>query len=306
MHLPMTTDPDPRRGLVRISLVRWLSVLALLCNPTVQAQIVYWGNDCCGLNEVPPEAVDVVALAGGDSFLLGLRAGGRVLAWGTNTLGQLDVPAGLYDVVAIGSGDAPSLALNANGTVVAWGDDSAGQAAVPANLRDVVSLASSGQHVLALTRGGQVVAWGENYWGQSEVPLELDGVRAVVADLYTSLALKADGKVVGWGLGLFGQSQVLPLLENVSAIQAFAGCAVAFLGDAPPSTHLPLSNPGWNIGEFRFEFIAPRDSVYALEFTDSLAPLHWATPPLVRGDGTVHSWTDLPRSNQRFYRVRYW
>ena len=81
---------------------------------------------------------------------------------------------------------------------------------------------------------------------------------------------------------------------------------MALLGDGPPSTLLPLSNPEWQAGEFRFEFVPRRDSVYAVEFTDSLDPLQWTTSALVRGDGAVRTWTDLIRANQRFYRVRHW
>jgi hypothetical protein len=199
-----------------------------------------------------------------------------------------------------------SLALRDDGSVVAWGDNSVGQAAVPADLHDVVSLASSGRHVLALTRGGQVVAWGDNASGQTEVPPDLADVREIAAEVYSSFALTGDGKIVSWGQALYGQSQVPALLENVSAIQAFAGCAVALLGDGPPSSLLPLSNPRWQAGEFRFEFVPRRDSVYAVEFTDSLDPLPWGASALVRGDGSVRTWTELPRSNQRFYRVRHW
>jgi hypothetical protein len=199
-----------------------------------------------------------------------------------------------------------SLALCDDGNVLAWGDNSVGQAAVPADLRDVVSLASSGRHVLALTRNGQVVAWGDNESGQTEVPPDLAEVRAIAAEVHSSFALTSEGKVVSWGPALYGQSQVPLLLEHVSAIQAFAGCAVALLGDGPPSPLLPLSNPEWQAGEFRFEFVPRRDSVYGVEFTDSLDSIPWAASALVRGDGSVRTWTELPRSNQRFYRVRHW
>ncbi len=134
------------------------------------------------------EVGDVVAIAGGGSHTIELKADGTVWAWGSNELGQLgdgttiDSPApiqvsGLTDITAIAGGDSHSIALKIDGTVWAWGYNGAGQlgngttidSATPvqvSGLTDVTAIAAGGSHTLALKADGTVWAWGYNSSGQ--------------------------------------------------------------------------------------------------------------------------------------------
>src|SRR5687768_16422101 len=59
---------------------------------------------------------------------------GTVAGWGSNSAGQATVPSGLQHVVAIAGGLSHSLALRADGTVAGWGSNTVGQATVPRGL----------------------------------------------------------------------------------------------------------------------------------------------------------------------------
>ena len=126
----------------------------------VRLMVVAWGDNDYGQTNVPVDATNVMAIAGGGYHSLALQTNGTVVAWGCDDSGQTDVPADLTNVVAIAAGYLHSLALQANGTVVAWGDNTDGQTNVPADLTNVVAIAGGGYHSLALQTNGTVVAWG--------------------------------------------------------------------------------------------------------------------------------------------------
>ena len=212
----------------------------------VQLMVVAWGNNTDGQTNVPVNATNVMAIAGGIFHSLALQTNGTVVAWGAGQIndpsdgnydyGQAIVPAGLSNVVAIAGGFFHSLALTADGTVVAWGAGQTnnpsdgvdyGQSIVPAGLSNVVAIAGGGYHSLALTADGTVVAWGagqtnnpsdEADYGQSIVPAGLSNVVAIAGGGYHSLALTADGTVVAWGDNFSGQTNVPPDLTNVVAL----------------------------------------------------------------------------------------
>jgi hypothetical protein len=79
-----------------------------------------------------------------------------VAAWGANYSGQTTVPAGLTNVVAIAGGASHSLALRADGTVAAWGYNDYGQTNVPVGLTNVIAVAAGVGHSLALRADGML------------------------------------------------------------------------------------------------------------------------------------------------------
>jgi hypothetical protein len=157
--------------------------------------VAAWGDNSSGQTIVPNDLTNVVAIAAGYAHALALRADGTVIGWGDHTSHQTEVPPDLANVVAIAAGEAHSLALRSDGTVVAWGS----QTDVPADLNNVVAIAAGGSHSLALRANGTVVTWGDNSSGQTNVPAALSNVVAIAAGASHSLALKADGQVVAWG-----------------------------------------------------------------------------------------------------------
>ena len=84
----------------------------------------------------------MVALAGGYSHSVALRADGTLVAWGDNTLDQLNVPAAATNIVAIAAGLDYTLALKADSSLVGWGYLTSADILVPASATNVVALAA--------------------------------------------------------------------------------------------------------------------------------------------------------------------
>lgn len=73
--------------------------------------VIAWGDDTCGLTNVPPGLINVIAVVGGMQHSLGLKADGTVSGWGDNSNGQTNVPVSLTNVTAISAGGSHNLAI---------------------------------------------------------------------------------------------------------------------------------------------------------------------------------------------------
>jgi hypothetical protein len=193
--------------------------------------VTSWGWNDYGQRNVPTDVNDFVAVAGGITHGLGLRANGTVIAWGSGTtnnptngidLGQAIVPPGLSNVVAVSAGYLHSLALKSDGTVVAWGSNLGGEATVPPGLSGVKAISGGLYQSLALLSNGTVVAWGTNDHGQVTVPGGLNDIKAISAGYVHNLALRSNGTVVVWGGNDFNATNMPAGLTNVVAIAAGA------------------------------------------------------------------------------------
>jgi len=209
--------------------------LALLTNGTVWA----WGlngfgqlgNGTPSFLEATPVQVagltDVVRVAAGSGFSVGLKSDGTVWTWGQNHFGQLGdgtntarslaAPIALSGVVAIASGQHFALAVLSpalNGQVWTWGTNENGELGngsdvasnVPvraAGITNVVAVDAGHNHALALDSSGKVWSWGRNFDGQlglgtnnwkesqpQEIPT-LFNVTAISAGGTHSMALRA-------------------------------------------------------------------------------------------------------------------
>ncbi len=108
---------------------------------------------------------NVVSIAAGNHFSLGLKRDGTVIAWG-----DTKVPDGLNKVVAISAQVRTSLALKSDGTVFTWWNfklDAArehGQPHVVEGLSNAVAIVAGGNEYamrdLALKSDGTVFTWG--------------------------------------------------------------------------------------------------------------------------------------------------
>jgi alpha-tubulin suppressor-like RCC1 family protein len=192
--------------------------------------VLAWGNNDSGQTNFVIELTNAVAVAGGDSHSLALRADGTVTAWGDNTFGQTDVPATLSNVVAIAAGRAHSLALKSDGTLMAWGANNGQQLIVPPGLSNVVGIAAKSDHNIAVTRSGEVFTWGDNFL-QLPVPADLNNVIAVATAIDHSVALKIDGTVLAWGYGDLGATNPPVDLSNVVAIASGGRHSLALRAD---------------------------------------------------------------------------
>ncbi|HEY3281861.1 MAG TPA: Ig-like domain-containing protein [Armatimonadota bacterium] len=178
---------------------------------------------------------DLVSLACGTGFTVGLTSAGTVKLWGTPR--AITVPTlvpGLKDCVCLAASASHCLAVKSDGSVWAWRPeglpaptvDPLGVGAVPApvfGLSGIVAVATSATHSLALRSDGTVWAWGASEWGQcgtarpiappAAVP-GINGVTQIAAGKACSLALRSDGTVWGWGWSndrLLGAGQTSPV-----------------------------------------------------------------------------------------------
>ena len=220
-----------------------------------------FGDGTSGYRAAPgaiPGFGDVIAVAGGASENLALRADGTVWAWGHSeavpggtAYRPVQVP-GLSGITAIAAGLDNGLALGSDGTAWSWGDTSAGQIGdgvaheqgyqpTPvrvAGLTDVVAISSGWMNGYAVKSDGTVWAWGDNdYSGlgngvacdhdvpgtcQSNVPVQVVGLTDAVAVSEDGFALKADGTVWVWSSntqGLLGNGTTDNLAQSLVAIQ---------------------------------------------------------------------------------------
>jgi alpha-tubulin suppressor-like RCC1 family protein len=173
---------------------------------------------------------DVISIAAGDEFSLGLKRDGTVISWGENSS-----PNAPSNVVAIAAASFRSLAVKNNGTVIEWVGvkwfPGRGQLNEVPDLSHVVAVAigstSQGTRNVALKDDGMVVRWGggETIYHDQTPPAGLSNVVAIAAGKNHTLALKRDGTVIGWGFSEAGQATGVPTTNppNVSAGQVTLG-----------------------------------------------------------------------------------
>jgi alpha-tubulin suppressor-like RCC1 family protein len=184
-----------------------------------QDQIVRgWGQNQFGETNIPPGISNVIAVAGTDSPMIGLKSDGTLVAWGDNSVGQTNVPASATNVIAVAAGSFCGLALKLDGTIVGWGDNSSGHLNIPANATNIVAISASYAFVLALRGDGTVVGWGDNSSGQTSVPAAATNVVAVTCAFNSAMALRADGTLVAWGDNFYGETNIPPSATNVVGI----------------------------------------------------------------------------------------
>ena len=161
---------------------------------------------------------DIVAIAVGRDYAVGLKADGTVVADGANTFGQCDV-SGWNEVVAIAASKCRhhTVGLKADGTVVAVGLNEDGQCDV-SGWSDIVAISAGINYTVGLKADGTVVAVGNNKYGQCNVSSWTDIV-AISAGIDATIGLKANGTVVAVGDNKYGQCDVTNW-SNIVAISA--------------------------------------------------------------------------------------
>ena len=148
---------------------------------------------------------DIVAVAAGDFHTVGLRSDGTVVAVGYGLRGNCDVDS-WTDIVAVVTGDYHTVGLRSDGTVIAIGWNTDGKCNVD-SWTDIVAVAAGNEHTVGLRSDGTVVATGRNSDGQCNVDSWTDIV-AVAAGDYHTVGLRSDGTVVATGENDKGQCNV--------------------------------------------------------------------------------------------------
>lgn len=164
---------------------------------------------------------DIVSVAGGGSFSLGLKSDGTVvMAGGGSSSEKYDV-SGWTDIVDIAAGYMHAVGLRSDGTVVATGYNDNNQCNVE-GWTDIVDVAAGAWHTIGLRSDGTVVAVGENDDGECNVSGWTDIV-AIDGNCWCTVGLKADGTVVYAGGDEDDQNDlaVMKRWSNVVALRAF-------------------------------------------------------------------------------------
>lgn len=103
---------------------------------------------------------DIVEIAHGKNFLIGLKEDGTVVSTGTNDKGQCDV-SDWADIISISAGYRHTLGIKSDGTVVSTGYNEYSQCDVSNNF-DVVMAVAGQQSTALLTLDGNVKVYGNN------------------------------------------------------------------------------------------------------------------------------------------------
>ncbi|GMF32093.1 unnamed protein product [Phytophthora lilii] len=176
---------------------------------------------------VSPADLSFVTVDGGDTFTVGIMAGGEAVAWGRGFYGEVPAEDGTESAVknaqapvqlklpepcqAVACGSNHGLALTDSGRVAAWGWNRFGQVAATAEEEvvrvptivafsmpvQIIKVAAGGRHSMAVDSSGRVWAWGSNEYGQL-------GVGSDVMQLHTPVpvALPTDVRIehsaAGW------------------------------------------------------------------------------------------------------------
>lgn len=148
---------------------------------------------------------DIVAVACGAYFTVGLRSDGTVVACGDNEFGQCNVES-WKNIVAIACHGNHTVGLRKDGTATACGKDVSGKLEVNQwqNIRGV----SCGLHTTAaLKNDGTVIACGSNKHGQCDTETWTN-IEAICSSNIHTVGLKRNGRVLACGNNESGQCKV--------------------------------------------------------------------------------------------------
>lgn len=153
--------------------------------------VVTAGTRCVGMNCIP-SWTNIAAVSAGYSHAVGLRRDGTVVAAGANDLGRCNTEQ-WQNVTAIAAGDMHTVALLRDGTVLAIGDNQCGQCNTQ-EWTKIIAIAAGKKHTLGLRYDGTVVATGHNDNGQCNVH-SWKQIEHIQAGPYTSIGICADGQL---------------------------------------------------------------------------------------------------------------
>ncbi|MFN3403150.1 MAG: RCC1 domain-containing protein [Cytophagaceae bacterium] len=163
-----------------------------------------------------PAGIQIVALDGGDDYVLALDQNGCVWSWGLNDVGQLGDgtrtnrsspvqvkdPSGtgqLCNISSVAAGDATGYAITTSGQVLSWGKNSNGQMGV-----GVAGTRPSGSGGCACGTLPEYIVCGQTTSTANCSSGRLTGVTQISGGQSHVIALLNTGEVVGWGANADG------------------------------------------------------------------------------------------------------
>lgn len=180
--------------------------------------VAYFGSDKIMKQEVSGWE-NIVALASGNGYILGLHRNGTVSAWGKNDVGQCNVGS-WKRIVQIAAQGNVSAALDADGRIHMCGMTA--YIHLANHWTKVRKIALGGMMLVGLCADGSVkVAGNEPY------PRVADWSKAVdiAAGDHHILAALADGHVAATGHGISGENEAMTW-HDIVRVQAGSSCSV--------------------------------------------------------------------------------
>lgn len=247
---------------------------------------------------------DIVAVAAGESHVVGLRRDGTVLA---AAAGGLEIGDEAFDysdwngIVSVAAGLAHSVGLKKDGTVVATGNNNVGQCEVQ-DWENVVAIATGYVHTFGLCKDGTVLIAGNHTDGLFDFAARAS-IRALCSGSLLAAGVTEDGRIFVTGTSLDAdQNEVSWISHNwgrdwTDIITAACGpaCVIGVRQNGTVAA----------VGEYE-------DEVQALEWTDivdvSAGPdyvLGLSREGRLRYAGTAHSvfseelWTNIRVPNRK-------
>lgn len=194
---------DTWENIISIDIYGTLTI-ALQQNEIAMITGTYDGNEISNLENWH----DLIDVAAGEQFVVGLKNNKTVIADGHNGNGQINVDD-WQNIIAIDAGSRFTVGLTGNQELLFAGFDNGQQAdfdKTPEAWKDVVNISASGGekgkkgggHTVGLKSNGTLVAVGDNEYGQcdfSDTEKWSDIVKVATGDWYT-VGLKSNGTVV--------------------------------------------------------------------------------------------------------------
>ena len=156
---------------------------------------------------------DYIAVSSGLEHVVAVAADGTVMCEGDGYHGQCTPPEKLPpDLIGIAAGETFTVGLRKNGTLVPWGgilggedDPYVGIEVTDAPTReDFVEVTAGNRHGLALTELGEVVGWGISDAGQYDFPVDMRSsgfdATASTSAVILDFDCDADGIVDAWAI----------------------------------------------------------------------------------------------------------
>ena len=205
---------------------------------TNTGNVTVYGGDGDSSWLVPPaEASDLVSVASGNEFSVGIKSDGSLVAWGyspSDALGEsnLLIPPEAICIKKLCIRERTILALTSTGQVLAWGGwNEYGERTLPTNIGAAIDIAMSTGFGVALKADGTTVHWGAyDRYPYHLIPPSVP-LKAIVAGDQFGAGLDLNNEVVLW-TSPFDDMQPVPTgLTNVTALSAGPNYIIALKED---------------------------------------------------------------------------
>ena len=192
---------------------------------TEDGNVVTWGYDRLGLNNIPFEvkdATDVKQILAGYQMSFVVTEGGELYYWGNPNAMSITIPDEVQgNIEKVVANLSTAFALTKDGQVVMLSNSTTPFANIPEEIQgQVVDVAANDRAAAAVTADGQVHVWGTNDYNLFEVPEAVQGsVSAIAGGRFHFSVLTNEGTVASWGNDMYSQSDA-PELSNITQLDS--------------------------------------------------------------------------------------